>query len=205
MSEIKNKILEVSDGMFHKYGIRSVSMDDIAREISISKKTIYQSFSDKDDLVTQVCLQHIEKDKAGLMEVLNDSIHAVDELFRLSTCIRNQIKNINPSLLFDLQKFHPSAWQSWIAYKSDFIKNSIMKVITRGKEEGYFRESIDAEILSTYRVETIEMVFDDKIFPRDKFDFTEVQMMLFDHFSHGLMTVKGIEIYDSLIETNKIG
>lgn len=203
MSDIKDKILEVTDGMFHSYGIRSVSMDDIAREISISKKTIYQYFKDKDDLVIQVTLAHIETDKNGLKEVIDQSIHAIDELFRLSLCIRNQIKNINPSLLFDLQKFHPKAWQAWIAYKTDFIKESILLVINRGREEGYFRANIDAEILATYRVETIEMIFDDKIFPRKKFDFTEVQMMLFDHFVHGLMTVKGLEIYDRLIETNK--
>jgi len=196
----KQNILEVAEGLFRKFGVRSVSMDDIARELSISKKTIYQSFRDKDELVTMITDEHIKGDKVELLEVVKLAENAIDELFKLSGCIRTHLKSINPSMLFDLQKFHPNAWVLWQEYKNVFIKGTIMDVIVRGKSEGYFRADLDAEILATYRVEAIEMSFDDKIFPRDKFDFMEVQMMLFDHFVHGLMTVKGQELYNSLID-----
>lgn len=175
-------------------------MDDIARELTISKKTIYQYFKDKDELVTLITEAHISKDRTELSEIIANASDAIDELFKLSHCIRNHIKDVNPSMLFDLQKYHPNAWALWLDYKSVFIKGTILDVITRGKKEGYFRESIDAEILATYRVEAIEMTFNEKMFPADKFDFTEVQMMIFDHFVHGLMTVKGQELYDSLID-----
>ncbi|MEO9967379.1 MAG: TetR/AcrR family transcriptional regulator [Reichenbachiella sp.] len=199
-TDTKDKILTSADGLFHRYGVRSVSMDDIARELSISKKTIYQFFKDKDELVTLITEAHISKERAEMAEVKTDSSNAVVELFKLSHCIREHIKDINPSMLFDLQKYHPNAWALWLEYKSVFIKGTILDVIARGKNEGYFRESVDAEILATFRVESIELSFDEKIFPRNKFDFAEVQMMLFDHFVHGLMTVKGQELYDSLID-----
>lgn len=175
-------------------------MDDIARELSISKKTIYQFFKDKDELVTLITQAHIDRERDEMAEVKSESANAIEELFKLSHCIREHIKDVNPSMLFDIQKYHPNGWDLWLEYKSVFIKGSILDVIARGKKEGYFRESVDAEILATFRVESIELSFDEKIFPRNKFDFTEVQMMLFDHFVHGLMTVKGQELYDSLID-----
>lgn len=198
-NETKEKILKSADELFNRYGIRSVSMDDIAQALSISKKTIYQYFKDKDELVTLITAAHIERDRVELTTVINEASDAIDELFKLSLCIRKHIKDVNPSLLFDLQKYHPNAWDLWLDYKNVFIKNSIHDVIIRGKKEGHFRESIDAEILATYRVEAIELTFNGKMFPTDKFDFTEVQMMIFDHFVHGLMTIKGQELYDSLI------
>ncbi|MEP2023505.1 MAG: TetR/AcrR family transcriptional regulator [Reichenbachiella sp.] len=196
----KEKILENAEALFNKYGVRSVSMDDIARELSISKKTIYQFFKDKDELVTLITKGHIDRERATMAEIKNTTSNAVEELFNLSHCIREHIKEINPSMLFDIQKFHPNAWALWLEYKSVFIKNTILDVIAKGKSEGYFRQKLDAEIISTFRVESIELSFDDKIFPRDKFEFTDVQMALFDHFVHGLMTVKGQELYNSLID-----
>lgn len=201
-STIKQKILEQTEQLFHKYGIRSVSMDDIARQISISKKTIYQYFKDKDDLVCKVSQEHIDKDKQDFEVAIGTATNAIDELFKLSKCIRSHVSQINPSMLFDLQKFHPNAWEIWLAYKNVFIRNTIVDVIQRGKKEGYFRAGLNAEILATYRVESIELTFNDQIFPRDQFNFTEVQMMLFDHFVHGLMTVKGIELYENLLNLN---
>lgn len=200
INNTKEKILENAEALFNRYGVRSVSMDDIARELSISKKTIYQFFKDKDELVTLITKEHIDRERSIMASVRTTAANAIEELFKLSSCIREHIKEINPSMMFDIQKYHPKAWSLWLEFKVVFVKGTILDVIARGKKEGYFRERIDAEIVATFRVESIEMSFDDKIFPRNKFDFTEVQMMLFDHFAHGLMTVKGLELYESLID-----
>ncbi|MEQ9289840.1 MAG: TetR/AcrR family transcriptional regulator [Cyclobacteriaceae bacterium] len=196
--EVAENILFKAGELFHKYGIRSISMDEIARELGISKKTIYQYFKDKDDIVYQVIQRKIETEKIEFDAVYEASEDAIDELIRLSHCLRNNLNKINPSLLFDIQKYHPRSWDLWIDFKNNFIKNNVLKSIERGKEEGFFRPQIDAEILATFRIEQVQISFDDRIFPRDKFDFTEVQMTLFDHFVHGLLTVKGQEIYDDL-------
>lgn len=198
---VQEKILEVADQLFHKFGARSVSMDDIASELSISKKTIYQYFKDKNDIVMKVTIKAIQEEIKMFQEVIDVSNDAIEELFNLSKCLRKNMAEINPSLLFDLQKFHPKAWDLWLEFKNGFIKQSILDVIARGKNEGYFREDINAEIIAVFRVESVEMPFNSQIFPPSQFNFAEVQMALFDHFVHGLLTVKGQEIYDSLINS----
>ncbi|MFY0625020.1 MAG: TetR/AcrR family transcriptional regulator [Reichenbachiella sp.] len=202
MTEIKNKILLSADSQFHRYGIRSVSMDDIARELKMSKKTIYQYFKDKDEIVKMVSSLHIEREKNEFEEVLKTAENALEEIFKLSKCLRKNMSEINPSLLFDIQKFHPSSWTLWEEFKNEFIRNAVLRVIARGKKEGFFRKGLNAEVLATLRIETIEMTFNQNIFPKAKFDFTEVQLTLLDHFVHGLLTIKGQEIYDEM--TNSI-
>lgn len=199
--EVAENILEKADNLFHKFGIRSISMDEIARELGISKKTIYQFFKDKDDIVYKMTQRRIEIDKEEFSEAYNSSEDAIDELIKVSLCLRKNLNKVNPSLLFDIQKYHPRSWDLWIDYKNNFIKGYVLKSIERGKREGNFRGEIDAETLATFRIEQVQMSFDDRIFPHTKFDFTEVQMALFDHFVHGLLTIKGHEIYNNLIKS----
>ena len=202
MEDTKRRILRVADDQFHRYGVRSVSMDDIARELGMSKKTIYQCYKDKEELVRNVTLEHVEMEKKEFSEVFESSENAIDELYSLSKCLRKNMADINPSLLFDLQKFHPSSWSIWEDFKNTFIKEAVIRVIERGKEEGVFRKEINAHIMATYRIETIQMAFDQKIFPKENFDLADLQLELFDHFVHGLLTSHGKEQFDKLRNSN---
>ena len=199
---IQEKINETADRLFHKYGIRSVSMDDIARELSISKKTIYQYFKDKEEIVILGVKTHIEREKKEFGEILSSSINALDEMVSFSKCLRKHMGEINPSLLFDLQKFHPAAWDLWLDFKHGFIKETVINVIISGKKDGLFRQELNEQVLATYRIQTVEMTFDQNIFPNEKFDFVELQMALLDHFLRGLLTIKGLNYYEELINNS---
>ncbi len=170
-------------------------MDDVAREVSISKKTIYQHFNHKDDLVTETTRAHLQREMEEFEEIGTGARDAVDELYQLSKCIRKNISNINPSLLYDLQKYHPDAWEVFKNYKDNFIRGRIVNNIVRGKEEGLYRADIDENILSIMRVEQIQIMFDERIFPKNDFDFVNIQMQVFDHFIHGLLSDKGRKVY----------
>lgn len=202
MNDVVEKISATAYELFHRFGIRSVSMDDIARELSISKKTIYQYFKDKDEMVTHGVIRHIEREIKEFTGVLDSSSNAVVELLDLSGCIKKNMKKINPSMLFDLQKFHPEAWSKWLEFKNDFVKKTVLDVIRRGKAEGYFRQDVNEEMMAIYRIETIELTFNQVLFPQDKWDFVEVQLGLLDHFLRGLMTLKGLEYYEELQNSN---
>jgi len=200
--EINERIIVAAESLFMKYGARSVTMDDIARELSVSKKTIYQYYTDKDEIVTLVSQAHIDQEKEDFNKIFETSHNAIEEMFKMSQCMRKIVTEINPSLLFDLQKYHRKAWDLYLVYKTEFIKNSVVNNLSKGIEEGYYREEIDVEIIATYRVEQVQMAFDNKIFTRNKFNFLVVQMQLFDHFLHGLLTDKGRKLYKNYQQTN---
>lgn len=193
--EIRESILEASYMLFHRYGIRSVSMDDIARELTISKKTIYQYFKDKDDLVSTVTARHMDMERQEMAEIESSSVDAIDELAKISVCLRKNLKDLNPSLLFDLKKYHRKAWDVWTTFKNEFIKNNIVENLNKGIREGFYRREIDVEVLAIFRVEQVQMTFDDNIYRKDKFDLTELQVQLFDHFVYGILTDKGRKLY----------
>lgn len=195
---VAENILEKADALFNKFGVRSISMDEIAGELGISKKTIYQYFKDKDDMVYQITRNTIEKDKSELEAATQNSGNLISALLQMSKCLRENFNKINPSLIFDIQKYHPRSWELWMDYKNEFVFNTILNTLEKGKNEGIFRQEINVQILATFRIEQVQMSFDEKIFPRNKFDFKEVQLALFDHFLHGILTPKGQKIFDDL-------
>ena len=200
-SEIRKKILKGAESLFMKYGVRSISMDDIARHLSVSKKTLYQHFADKEDIVTMTCTAHIVEMAKEVEEIQKTAKNAIDELAKLSVCLRESSEEMNPSLLFDLQKYHPKAWSVWLDHKNKFIRESVIRNLNQGIEEGYFRPEIDKEVIAIIRLEMVQLPFDDRIFPPSQFKLTEVQMQIFDHFVYGITTEKGRKLYQKYKET----
>jgi AcrR family transcriptional regulator len=195
-SDIKDKILKGAMELFMKYGVRSVSMDDIARHLSVSKKTIYQYFADKDDVVTLVAQNHLEKGRSEFESLCENSKNAIYEMFRISMWLKKGVQEMNPSLLFDLKKYHAKAWNVWLDHKYKFIHDSVVKNLRQGIEEGYYRKDIRPEVLAVVRIEMVQLGFDERAFPQDQFDLSEVRMQIFDHFIHGLLTDKGRKLYE---------
>lgn len=192
---VKSKVLNGAVELFMKYGVRSISMDDIARHLSVSKKTLYQHFTDKEELVTTTSELHIEQSKKQYEALTKEAVNAIDELAKISVCLKKDMTEMNPSLLFDLQKYHPKAWGAWLDHKNVFIRDSVVRNIKQGIEEGYYRDEVNAEVMAAIRIEQIPIAFDERIFARDKFSIAEVQLQIFDHFVYGLCTDKGKKLY----------
>ena len=198
--EAKGKILESAQELFITYGIRSVTMDDVARAASMSKKTLYQYFDNKDGLVSEVAKNHFEQEKAEFLEIEKDAKDAIEEILLVSKCLRKHVFRMNPSLLYDMQKYHGRAWDNYLQFKHSTIRGYVQRNIERGQREGVFRPEIDAKVLAIFRIEGIQLVFDTKLFPRDKFEFAKVQLQILDHFIYGLLTEKGRKKYEEYIQ-----
>jgi AcrR family transcriptional regulator len=201
-ADVKDRIINGAMELIMRYGARSISMDDIARHLSVSKKTLYQHFADKDDLVLAVCREDMRCDVKIFTEIRESSSNAIEELSKISLIMKAQMEKINPALLFDLKKFHPKAWNAWLDFKDKFIRESVMRNLKQGVEEGHFRQDINPELMAIVRIELIELLFDQMLFPREKFKLAEVQMHLFDHFVYGLVTDKGRKLYEKYKQLN---
>lgn len=193
--DVKNKLLSGAEELFMRYGIRSITMDEIARHLSISKKTLYQYFADKDDVVASVTDMHLRRERGEYESSIRDARNAVEELVNLSHCMKENLKGMNPSLLFDLQKYHHKAWQIWTEFKNAFICTSVVNNLKRGVEEGLYRPEINPEILAVVRMESVQLGFDEQLFPTTKYDLTTVQVNILEHFVYGLLTEKGKKLY----------
>lgn len=206
MEEIQTyaKILEGAEALFMKYGIRSVTMDDIARHLAVSKKTLYQHFADKDDLVLKMSKDFLERAFNQYDVIALSSKNPVEELSKISVCMKRDMEHMNPSMLFDLQKYHPKAWNLWSEHKGKVISQSVMRIIRKGIEDGYFRPEVKPEIMAVIRIVLLENAFNDEMFPRERYSLVDVQSQLFDLFVHGLCTEKGKKLYQKYKENTQI-
>jgi AcrR family transcriptional regulator len=201
-SDIKEKILKGSEELFMRYGVRSISMDDIARHLGVSKKTLYQHFADKDELVLMVSRSHLDRNIIQFDGIRDEAKNPIEELAKISVCMKHNMETLNPTLLYDLQKFHPKAWSEWINFKGKYLRESIVRNLNQGIADGYIRPDVNPEIMAAMRIELVQLAFNNDIFPPSRFRLAEVQEQIFDHFVFGLVTEKGKKLYQKLKEVN---
>ena len=196
IAEIKTKerIRQKADELFMRYGLRSVSMDDIANSLGISKKTIYQFFADKNELVDAVLEETLSDNKQNCDRNRSDSANAVQEIF-LSMDIAEQIfRNMHPSVIYDMQKYHPQAFARFLKHKNDYLYNIFSKNLERGIKEELYRPEIDIEILSRFRVESMLMTFNPEFYLTQKRNLAEVEQQLIEHYLFGIASLKGHKV-----------
>lgn len=183
-----------------KYGVKSITMDEIAKAAGISKKTIYQNFNDKNDLVYTITVNELNQDQQFFDSLLHECTNAIDEVFRIAQHIRNHISQMNPSLLFDLKKFHVRAWDYYNQHKAECFEKSVNNNLNRGIKEGYYRKNINPKILSRMRMAQVEAAFNGEWFSPSEFNIIDVQMQVFEHFIMGVVTPEGLKLYNQYLQ-----
>ncbi len=189
--DIKERIQIKADELFMQYGIRSVSMDDIAIQLGMSKKTLYQFFTDKDELVEAVVDKELMRYRLDCLDSNRRSRDAVDEIFNIMEQIADQFRNMNPMVLHDLEKFHVSSFQKFLNHKNEFLMDVIRKNIERGIREELFRPEINVDVLSRFRLESMMIAFNMFVFPPKKYKLVDVTQEIIEHYLYGLATLKG--------------
>jgi TetR/AcrR family transcriptional regulator, cholesterol catabolism regulator len=174
-----------------KYGIRSVSMDDIANSLGISKKTIYQYYADKDELVDAIVEAVINENQGRCKGYSLSARNAVDEVLRAKELLRDMFSDMNPSVLYDMQKYHPRAFNRFLKHKNDFLYTMIRSNLEKGIAEELYRPEINIEIITRFRVESMMMPFNPDFFSKHKHSLLEVEEQLLEHFLFGIASLKG--------------
>lgn len=189
--EIKERIVRAAQELFMRNGIKSVSMDDIAAHLSMSKKTLYKWFENKDQIVHAAILQHLDQTQGDCNTLVGQSDSAVAELVKMMSWMKSQFADIHPSIFHDLQKYHPVAWQLWLEHKNKYILDQIVDNLRRGMTEGLYRADLDVDVLARLRLAEIELAFNPLVFPPRQFDPQRVALVALEHFMLGVATLKG--------------
>lgn len=192
--EVQERIRQKADELFRRFGIRSVTMDDIATQLGMSKKTIYQYFADKDELVDAVAVDEIHYSQECCLRDTEASSNAIEEIFRVMEFVEVMFRNMNPTMLHDLEKYHPTGYRKFLEHKNKFLYEMIKKNIERGIEEELYRPEIDTEIMSRYRIESMMLVFNTELFPSQKYNLAKLHNEILEHFLYGLATLKGYKL-----------
>ncbi len=193
MNEKDKDIIRKVALLYNKYGIKSVTMDDIAHEIGISKKTLYEHFSDKLHLVNAVVEQEIIFNDLRLRQQTDGLHNAVQEMFKIFHFHLQMLQEYNPSLEFDLKKYYPEIYIKLKRIKREKIRENTMKNLKKGKQEGFYRKELNEEIITKLTVLRIESMSESDLFSQEELYSHEFSKEMFMYHLHGILSPKGIE------------
>ncbi|MGQ7868274.1 TetR/AcrR family transcriptional regulator [Sunxiuqinia sp. sy24] len=197
--EVRDRIIEEATRLFFKYGIRSVTMDDIAAGIGISKRTVYENFKDKTELVYTCMRDLMQKQDKINQEVMTNSANVIEALL---TSMKYGIKAINmisPLFFHDLKKYYPAIWKPLHEENQKKNYNQIYTQLRKGINEGLFRKEIHVDIVSKLFYEQINLISDEAVFPHDEYVFADLFKSLMINFIRGISTRKGIDLVDEML------
>jgi len=196
---VKSKILEEAETLFLKYGFKSITMDDVSRELGISKKTLYQHFTDKQDLVDQCVENHL----ARISDVCNNAMaereDAIDVLLYITHFTSTLLKQVSQSSMYDLKKYFKSAWDKLENNRKEFIYASIRQNLENGIKKGLYRKEIKVEAVARIYVHLVGYLIDPDHQHSD-IDIRDMHMEIIRYHFHAVCTPKGLEILNERIK-----
>tara|TARA_R110001592_G_scaffold23456_3_gene91997 strand:+ start:37039 stop:37656 length:618 start_codon:yes stop_codon:yes gene_type:complete len=204
MEKIEKEILTRSVSLFNRYGLRPVTMDDIAKDLSISKKTLYKYFANKEELVRKGVNESFASISSRMLALLDyKDGNAIDMLFQMDAQICVSIEEHDPSIQFQLERYYPEVSASLEKRKREIIFRLITENIKRGKEEGIYREELNAEIVSfLYYSRARLMLQEESFFEQSKWSITEIMREILIYHIRGIASADGIEYLDYKLKNN---
>lgn len=200
MDQRQHSILEGAIKLFKQYGLRSVSMDDVAGSLGMSKKTLYQFVENKDDLITRALDFLIQK--TTLTEVEKDeNLNAIDVLLEISRIVRSETVEINPVVKFDLYKYYPVIYNNALAKKRDMIYHDLLANYSKGVHQGLYRSDIDIDLVAKLYIKNLMEIHDPEYI---KAPLSKIFHVMFDTHIRSIVNKEGLEYYELKIKPQAI-
>lgn len=191
--EIKDKIIEGSQKMFVRYGIRSITMDMIAEQLGISKRTIYENFKDKDELLKQCIEVGMAQQKKIHNDILENSANVIEAMIRIVHHNVSILKAINPIFFYDVKKYY-HVGKDTMEHNDRQVVIQIIDLLDRGINEGLFRSAINVEIVANLLFEQFRLINNQDVFPEEKFSKAEIFENIVINFMRGIATDEGLSL-----------
>jgi AcrR family transcriptional regulator len=191
--EVRNKIISTAEVLFLKFGFKRVTMDDISNELGMSKKTIYQFFSDKNNLVSETVLRHISLEKNACDCILQQQENPVAFMLAITDTFGDLKKQINPSVLYDLKKYFKESWDILNEYRVEFIFNQILQNLKEGRDKGFYHANFDEVLIARFYIHLVDFMINPENYALEKFDFKTIHSEMMKYHLRAICTEKGLK------------
>ena len=192
----KQQIISKAADLFMRYGIKSVTMDDLARQLGISKKTLYEHVENKSDLITQIFEQKINEEKQMMAQFRDTAADAIEEILQITEFVLKTLRHMSPTAVYDLQKYYRSTWKMMESLHSHHIYDMIKDNLERGMSQGVFRDDINPDIIAKIYVGSNSCVTDDQQFPVKDYRMDQLFIQLMTYHMHGIASPKGLQLLE---------
>jgi AcrR family transcriptional regulator len=194
--EVKDRIIAQSMMLFLRYGIKSITMDDIARELGMSKKTLYQYVDNKADLIENIIRQHIDNEKMAITAIRKFTKDAIEEMLMIAKHVIQLLRETPPSMAYDLQKHYRPCWDLMEKFNQKHIYNIIKENIDNGIKQGIYRADINSDIVAKLYVAKSSFVVDEELFPLSEYNKETLFKEYIDYHIHGIASPKGLKLLE---------
>lgn len=200
MEENLLSIIDRVTQLYQQYGIKSVTMDDVARELGISKKTLYKYVNDKADLVDKVMDRAIDVQFKYMISRIHPEMNAIDILLTVSELLSDHWRSMNMSITYDLQKYYPQVWGKIMDFRHVHVLEHISKNMQKGIKEGLYRKDLDVELIAHFYIIRMEALCKPEYAELKSRDFKDVFNKLYEYHIRGIANAEGIKYYENKIK-----
>lgn len=201
--DCRQRIIEEAAVMFRTYGIRAVTMDMLAARLGISKRTIYEVFSDKEELLNGVLKWMAIKQNEVMSKILSETENVIEAIFKMLDFMSDHFQKMSPAFQMDMKKFHHDIFKNLGEQKDNPYYKSNSEMLLRGIKEGVFRADTDIEITNKCMLEVAKLANDKDVFPPDNFMNKDVIRNFYVNYLRGISTPKGLDLisfYENLLD-----
>ena len=185
-------LLMKSRELFMKHGVKSLTMDDIAREMGMSKKTIYQFVDNKGELILLTMQDFLAEERALMDTILKNSSNSVDEMIRMIDYWLQVVREFNATTLNEVQRYYPETWKMYNDYRFNFLLGLIKANLQNGVKEGFYRGDMDTDIISKIYVLATEILLNQQLFPTKQYTYLNIYREFLGYHLRGIVSTKGL-------------
>ncbi len=193
MEEKEKEIIAGATEVFMRLGIKSVNMDDISRQLGISKKTLYKYVSDKNDLVKKSVQVIIAVEDEAIDQIQSKGLNAIDENMEIMKHVMGMLNNMHPSIIFDMEKYHPEVLRYMMDNRHTNVYDCIMSNLKKGIKEGLYRKNLNADVIAKFYINSMDVILDKTEVHIEGISYSEKFKEYFRYHIRGIASEKGIQ------------
>lgn len=192
--DLSNEIIHRAKSLFIRCGIKSTSMDDLAKGMGISKKTLYEKIPNKAALIEQMVHLHVKEEKKAISLIKAQSTNAVEEMILIARHVLQMVRQVSPNTVFEIRKYYWESWKKLEKLNHEHIHQVIQQNLKSGIEQGHYRADLSLEIIARHYVTMSSSILDQELFPSQLYSLEKIFKETIIYHLRGITTPSGWEL-----------